>query len=137
MKNLVCALAIITLSGCASVVNDKNQVIHINSSNGVELKGSVQEVSEKRFKEDGKRKKQKIYTPVAKLDGSGVILARSSTKKVVVVDNAECEKITPIKSSVDPMFFGNIIIGGLAGSSTDAATGKMWKYQERISVQCQ
>jgi uncharacterized protein YceK len=136
MKRLAFALLVIGLSGCASIVNDKNQVVHINASNGQELNGSVQEITEKRVKEGKKVKKEQTYTPVSKLNGSDVMLARSGTKKVVVVDNPECEKETPIKNSIDGMFFGNIIIGGLVGSTTDAATGKMWKYQENVVVQC-
>lgn len=136
MNKLAFALLVAALSGCASIVNDKNQVIHINASNGQELTGSVQEIKEKKTKEGRKVTKEKVYTPVSKLTGSDVILARSNTKKVVIVENPECEKETPIKSSVDGMFFGNVIIGGLAGSTTDAATGKMWKYQENVVVQC-
>lgn len=135
MKKLAFAL-VVTLSGCASVVNDKNQVIHINASNGQTLNGSVQEITVKKTKEGKKVKKEKTYTPVSKLNGSDVMLARSGSQKVVIVDNPECEKETPIKNSVDGMFFGNILIGGLLGSTTDATTGKMWKYEENVVVQC-
>lgn len=136
MKRLAIAILAVGISGCASIVNDKNQVVHINASNGQVLNGSVQEITQKKTKEGKKIKKENIYTPVSKLDGSDVMLARSGTQKVVIVDNPECEKETPIKNSVDGMFFGNIVIGGLAGSTTDAATGKMWKYQENVVVQC-
>jgi uncharacterized protein YceK len=136
MKKLAFVFLVTTLSGCASIVNDKNQVIHVNASNGQELSGSVHEITEKKTRDGRKVKKEKVYTPVSKLSGSDVILARSSAKKVVMVDNPECEKETPIKSSIDGMFFGNILIGGLLGSTTDATTGKMWKYEEKVVVQC-
>ena len=63
-------------------------------------------------------------------------MERASADKVVIVDNPECQKETSLKSSVAPIFFGNILIGGLLGSTTDAATQKMWKYEENVVIDC-
>lgn len=38
------------------------------------------------------------------------------------------ELVLNVTSIVSPWFFGNIITGGLIGSTTDAASGGMWEY---------
>jgi flagellin-like hook-associated protein FlgL len=137
MKKIAVTLAILAMTGCATVVNDKNQTIQITASNGQPLSGELQEVKSTTVKKDGKRVKGPLeYTTVSKLDGTPVVVARSNAKKVVTVDTEGCQKETPVKSSVSMAFFGNIIIGGLLGSTTDSATGKMWEYQETVVVPC-
>lgn len=138
MKKIVCVLALIALSGCASIVNDKNQKVQISASNGQELKGTIQDIETKTVKVDGKRQKKTAQTVSGSFTGkpADVMVERSSVKKVVVVENEECQKETPLNSNVSPMFFGNILIGGLIGSTIDASTQKMWQYQEKVVVQC-
>lgn len=125
------------LSGCASIVNDKNQTVTVVASNGKELKGTIQNVTTKVTHEDGKNKKTHETTIVSNFDSANsVVIARSNTDKVVVVDEPTCQKETPIKKSVSPWFFGNAILGGLLGSTTDAASEKMWQYEEKVIVPC-
>jgi hypothetical protein len=119
MKVLVGAVALVTLtmfSGCASIVNDKNQKINVSASNGQIINGTVDGVP---------------------FTGPGVVeVARANVDKTVVINNPECANSAPLNKSVDPMFFGNILIGGLLGSTTDASTEKMWKYQDKVVVSC-
>ena len=119
MKVCLCVatlVAVTMFSGCASIVNDKNQKINVSASNGQQIKGSIDGVP---------------------FNGPGVVqVARANVDKTVVVDNPECAKSTQLNKSVDPMFFGNILIGGLLGSTTDAHTEKMWKYQNKVVVSC-
>ncbi len=119
MKVRLGAVALVTLtvfSGCASIVNDKNQKINVSASNGQQINGTIDGVA---FK------------------GPGVVeVARANVDKTVVVDNPECAKSMPLKKTVDPMFFGNFLIGGLLGSTTDASTEKMWKYQDEVVISC-
>lgn len=138
MKKLACVLAVVALSGCASIANDKTQQIKIVASNGQQIQGSMQEDTVTTKKQDGKHVKVHNKTVEATFSGStnAVSLERSGKDKVVVVENPECTKETPVKRSVSPMFFGNVLIGGLLGSTTDASTGKMWQYQEDIIVNC-
>lgn len=128
MKKITFALTLVALSGCASVVNDKNQKIQISASNGQEIKGTIQDIKTTKVKVDGKYKKQTHQEISSSFNGkpADIILERSDQRKVVVVDNPECQKETPLKNSVSPIFFGNILIGGLLGSTTDVATQKMW-----------
>lgn len=119
MRIRLSAVALVTLamlSGCASIVNEKNQKINVSASNGQQIKGSIDGVP---FK------------------GPGVVeVARANVDKTVVIDNEECAKSMPLNKSVDPMFFGNVLIGGLLGSTTDASTQKMWKYQDKVVISC-
>ena len=139
MKKMVIALTLIAMSGCASIVNDKNQKVIISASNGQAIKGTVQDVTTSTVKVDGKTQKKTDQVVSASFEGkpADILLERSNAKKVAVVENAECEKQTPIKNSVSPMFFGNILIGGLIGSTIDSATGKMWQYEDKVVIKCQ
>jgi outer membrane murein-binding lipoprotein Lpp len=138
MIKLISLLSLIAISGCASVINDKNQKIQIIASNGQEIKGTVERDTIVSTKVDGKVKKSHVKAAESSFSGTtnAVMLERSNVIKTVVVENPECEKETAIKNSVSPAFFGNILIGGLLGSSTDAGSGKMWQYQEKVVVTC-
>lgn len=138
MKKICVALAIISLTGCASIVNDKNQKVTISASNGQEIKGTIQDVTTAQVKNNGKIEKQVNQAVSGSFAGkpADVMIERSNVNKVIVVENTECEKETPLKHSVSPMFFGNILIGGLLGSTTDASTQKMWQYDEKVTVNC-
>ena len=63
-------------------------------------------------------------------------LILSNKDKIVSVTTDKCTKQYVIKKSVDYMFYGNIIFGGLLGSSTDYSTDKMWKYDDTIIIPC-
>ncbi|MDR1499267.1 MAG: hypothetical protein LBS34_03190 [Rickettsiales bacterium] len=55
---------------------------------------------------------------------------------VINVEESECVKQSTaiMDKNVDPLFWGNIITGGIYGSATDAITGKMWTYDDTIIV---
>jgi hypothetical protein len=110
-------IASVTLmTGCASIVNDQAQTINVSASNGKEIKGTV----------DG----AEFTTP-------GVVsVKRQNSPKIVAVSTAGCDKETVVPNTVDPWFFGNILIGGLLGSTTDYSTEKMWKYSDNVVVSC-
>ena len=52
---------------------------------------------------------------------------RTKAAKVFNVETEGCAKQTTLESKVDIKFFGNIITGGLLGSTTDYSTEKMWQ----------
>jgi hypothetical protein len=61
---------------------------------------------------------------------TSIVLERSEYGSANVVfkkDGYEDQRAT-IVTSVNNWFWGNILFGGLIGSSTDAATGAMWKF---------
>ena len=115
MKIRTVAFAVgITLltSGCATLLGGKTQSINISADKKTEI-----EI-------DGRK-----YSTPAK-----IMVERSSEDKVVTV--AGCDKNVTIKSGVRPLFFGNIIFGGVLGSTTDATNDAMWEYDDNITVEC-
>ena len=113
---LTSLFAVVALSGCASILNDKTQAINVSASNGKEINGTI----------DGAMFK----TPTI------VNVTRENKNKLVLVTTDGCAKETSVEKSVDPKFFINIISGGAFGSTTDYSTEKMWRYSENVVVSC-
>lgn len=116
MKTTSLAIAILMLSGCASVMTHDQQSINVTASNNQPIDVTVDDKT--------------TSAPGA------VVILRDGKDKVVRTSADGCDSATPIKKSVTPVFFGNIVIGGLLGSTTDASTGKMWDYQDSVVVNC-
>lgn len=117
MKQLLIAASVLALlSGCSSIINDKNQQVNIATSNGASIQGTV---SGTPFKAPGV-----------------VALPRENASKVFVTDNPNCVKETVAEKTVDPIFFINLLAGGPIGSSIDYGTEKMWKYADNITITC-
>ncbi|AXI02102.1 adenosine deaminase [Aquirhabdus parva] len=109
-------VSIALVSGCASIINSKTQKVNITTSNGSKIVANV----------DGKT----VQAP-------GIVgLDRSRVEKIITTSDANCAPQTIAPSSVDPIFFGNILIGGLLGSTTDYSTEKMWKYDNTLIISC-
>jgi protein involved in sex pheromone biosynthesis len=108
--------AVMMMSGCATVFNDKSQTVNVKSSNGQTVKGVVDGVP--------------FQTPGA------VAVLRTKNAKVFNVEAEGCAKQTTLESKVDVKFFGNILLGGLFGSTTDYSTDKMWKYEDNVTISC-
>jgi len=116
MKTKIAILTIwiiLFTNGCSTLIGGKTQTINITSK------------EKKEVEIDGRK-----YTTPAQ-----VIVRRSSDDKLIRVQN--CDKNVTIKSSVRPLFFGNIIFGGVIGSTTDATNDAMWEYDDKINVDCQ
>jgi hypothetical protein len=119
MKKLALSatLAAVTLmSGCASIFNDKTQTINVTASNAATIKGTV----------DG----MPFTTPGA------VNVFRQKNAKIFITEAEGCNPQTVADSNVDVKFFGNILSGGVLGSTTDYSTEKMWKYSENVVIHC-
>ncbi|MCG7551075.1 adenosine deaminase [Pseudoalteromonas sp. Of7M-16] len=110
------ALSIATLSGCASIMTHEEQTIDITTSNHKAVEVTVEG--------------NKVTTP------GTVVVLRDGKSKVINTTDSSCEQQTEVKKSVTPVFFGNIIIGGLLGSTTDSVTGKMWDYDDSVEIKC-
>ena len=117
MKKLLTATAMLALlSGCASILNEKTQQVNVSTSNGQQVSGTV----------NG----QSFTAP-------GVVaLIRENKNKVFVTNTDNCKSETAVEKTVDPIFFINLFVGGLVGSSTDFASEKMWKYSENVTLNC-
>lgn len=111
------ALGVVSLSSCATILSGKTQQINVTSSgkSGVE------------FKLDGKTEK----TPAT------VTVERENKDKVVEVLDKECsQKQLVLQKKINPVFFANILLGGVIGSTTDYATNSMWEYDNNVQIQC-
>ncbi len=105
------------LSGCASILNDNDQAINVNTSTGKSISGTV----------NG----QPFNAP-------GIVyVARENKNKVFATNEPGCAKETVADKSVDGVFFVNILSGGPLGSTTDYGTERMWKYADTVTISCQ
>mgnify|MGYP003432182605 CR=1 FL=1 len=113
MKNRIWGIASIVylslfLSGCASIVNGTSQLVSINSN----VKGADVIVN---------------GMTVGTTPYNGPIKRAQSTTVTLQKDGYESKTIT-LNTEIESIFWGNIIIGGFLGSTTDLATGAMYKY---------
>ncbi|WP_125721295.1 adenosine deaminase [Pseudoalteromonas rubra] len=113
---LICIIILLNLFGCASIVTEEKQTIEVSTNTG-----KVVEVTA-----DGSQSN----TPGA------VQVLRDGQDKVIRTTATGCAAETPVEKTVTPAFYGNILIGGLLGSTTDASTGKMWDYADSVEIQC-
>jgi hypothetical protein len=104
---LVIIIISLCLIGCATIVSGTSQVISVNSN-----------VSGATVTLDGQ--------PVGTTPFSGKV-SKKANVLTVSKEGYETVNITMSKS-FNAIFFGNIIIGGLLGSTTDLATGAMYEY---------
>ena len=112
---LITVSSLVLLTNCATILKDKNQIVNFNTSNG----------------ENGKIR---IKGAVHKIPGQ-VSVERNKENLRVFAASDNCTPLT-VESTVEPVFFVNIISGGTFGSTTDFASGHMWKYQDTVTVNC-
>jgi len=118
MKKLLLAgltTAALSLTGCATILNDTTHKANIQTSDGQKAMLNVNGVT---------------------VEAPGVVELPRQKDGVIIksVDN-RCND-TNANSKVDTKFFINILSGGALGSTTDYASDKMWTYDDTIVVQC-
>lgn len=120
MKKIILAFALTTLTGCASIVAGNYKTVNVSTSNGQSVEASV-------FAKNGE---QNVTLPTA------VTVRRDSQDLTITVKEDACvNSTTSVNSSrVEPWFWGNLLTGGIFGSTTDSMTGDMWTYDENITV---
>lgn len=111
---LVASVAL--MSGCASITTSEEQSINVTTSNNKPAEVTVDDKT--------------VTAP------GMVVVLRDGKDKVVRTSAEGCDNATPVKKSITPIFWGNVIIGGLLGSTTDTVTGKMWDYEESVEISC-
>ncbi|HYX35010.1 MAG TPA: PEGA domain-containing protein [Oligoflexus sp.] len=101
------ALALLS-THCATIVSGKTQTMTIDSN-----------VKDADIVVDGVNVGKTPYTgPVTRAKSASVTLRKDGYASKTVTLNTE----------IEPMFWGNIIFGGVFGSTTDNSTGAMYKY---------
>ena len=100
-------VAAVASAGCASIVKGKNQTITVTSNvDGAEVLL------------DGQRLGTTPFTGLA-----------PKNKQMLVVQKAGYQTANvSLSKTLEPIFWGNIIIGGTLGSITDFATGAAYQY---------
>lgn len=98
----------ISLSSCASIIDGTTQEVSFNS-----------EPQDVEVTIDGKVIGK---TPVA------IQLDKKSGRTVEFYLEGYKRQTRSLETTINPWFFGNIITGGLIGSSTDATSGAMYEY---------
>lgn len=120
-KNLLITSAIlasILFTGCATILGGGNsQTISLNSSKA--MKGTM-------TFSDGSG--QQHFTTPATLS-----VERKSKDIILTSRDGEFNK-SIVKSNINGWFFGNLISGGLVGSTTDMVGGAAWKYDEAVHL---
>ena len=104
--SLICAG--ILLASCATIVGGTSQNVSINSN----VKGAEITVN-------GLTVGNTPYTGPIKRGNSTIVTLRKN--------GYETKTIT-LSTEIESIFWGNIIIGGVLGSTTDLATGGMYRY---------
>ena len=121
MKKLILVLITASiLSGCSSIVKGSRQTINISTSTGKQAEAVITTSTGQ----------QNVVLPQA------VPVKTSSTDITVNIKETRCNNAstTIVQSRLHPWFWGNVIIGGLLGSTTDSVTGSMWAYDESVIV---
>lgn len=111
---MVCVLGF--LGGCATILSGDTQKINVTT-----------EASKKyNIKIDG----QKYAVP------SIIELRRENKDKILTVEECPDQQVL-LHKEINPVFFVNILSGGVFGSTTDYASDSMWKYQpENVNIKC-
>ena len=118
-KLFIFFIAILSLTGCASMTTGTNQSISVNTE---PEKGAVCELN---------NDKGSWY--VSSTPGS-VVVHRSYSDLNIVGRKGNKAGNTSIKSTTKGMTFGNIIFGGIIGAAADMSTGSAYDYPTNISV---
>lgn len=112
--SILCIMGL--LGGCATILSGKTQSINVTTDAGKKYTASI----------NG----QKYTVP------SVIELTRANKDKILTLDECPDQK-TLLHKEINPVFFVNILSGGVFGSTTDYASDSMWKYQpENVNVKC-
>lgn len=106
---LIASLAIGSLFGCATIIRGPTQTITINSN---------------------------VSGAIAFINGESIgplpVVYRATKRREGLTLQVEAPGHIPIQrkisSKLDVIFFGNFILGGFIGSTTDLVSGAMWEY---------
>ncbi|MDR3163259.1 MAG: hypothetical protein LBT81_05330 [Helicobacteraceae bacterium] len=107
-------------SGCATLVGGGEQSVTLQTADGKQAEATVMSGSGSQI----------VTLPAT------IIVKRANVPLSVNVKETGTTSGGSYSQSpkVNPWFFGNIITGGLIGSTTDAVTGSMWIYDDSVVV---
>lgn len=114
---IVCMVCVVGfLSGCATILSGNTQKINVTTETGKKYTALI----------NG----QKYTVP------SVIELTRENKDKVLALEECPDQQVL-LHKEINPVFFVNILSGGVLGSTTDYASSSMWKYEpENVNVKC-
>lgn len=107
-NTLVLPFALIAMAGCASIVSGRNQEVSFTSN----PEGATVTVNGKILG------RTPLTVNLQKEKGQSLVFSKDSYKTLSM----------QLETSIDGWFWGNIVLGGLIGSTTDGVTGAVYKY---------
>lgn len=106
------------LGGCATILSGDSQKIDVKTSSGKKVPVKV----------NG----QQYEVP------SIIEIKREKEDKLIRVEDKKCqEQQVLLPKKINPVFFVNILSGGVFGSTTDYASGSMWEYDDKVIINCE
>lgn len=113
---------LVLLSGCASVLNDSKQAIHVQTLCGG---ASVQSTCEA----ENAKGRQSFVTP-------RMIWVERDTHglRISCKDARFRPHVTWVPAGPDVVMAGNVLLGGLVGASVDVASGRGMGYPSQINI---
>ncbi len=121
MKNkLILPLVLLSMTGCATIIEGTTQNVNFSTINGESVKATI-------TSDNGTVHATLPESRSFKKSYNDISVTVKETKCIVPTT-------TVSKPKLNPWFFGNIITGGVVGSTTDAISGAMWEYDENVMV---
>ncbi len=123
-KAIILGLAVLTLNGCATVMEGNDQSIVISTVKCEEHGDPICTASNK---DNAVMVRAPGTIPVEKGKSDLIVTCRSDDGLARGTFNAS--------STYEAMNLGNILLGGFIGLGVDAATGAMWEFPSGIIVE--
>jgi hypothetical protein len=109
MKKLAfISCVVLTVTGCSTIMNGKTQSISVDSN----VKGAEVMINQ-------------VVVGQTPFVGQA---PRGAAPQITVRKEGYESKTVVAETAFEPVFWGNIIFGGVFGSTTDNSTGAMYKY---------
>lgn len=121
MNKIVLSLTgIMLLSGCSTIIEGSTQTVNISTGMDKQIHAVI----------TSSGGTMPVILPQA------LAVNKSSNDLVINIKDGNCvlPSTTIVKSHLNPWFWGNIIFGGVIGSTTDSASGAAWEYDNNILV---
>lgn len=121
MNKIVLSLTgIMLLSGCSTIIEGSTQTVNISTGMDKQIHAVI----------TSSGGTMPVILPQA------LAVNKSSNDIVINIKDGNCvlPSTTIVKSHLNPWFWGNIIFGGVIGSTTDSASGAAWEYDNNILV---
>lgn len=126
MKHVLApALAILLLSGCASITNGKMQPVSVNAVNK-----AGEDVEDAKCSLLNDKGTWYVTTP-----GSVMIQKSYGDMTITCKKKGTNNGVASVKSGANGGVFGNIVAGGLIGYAVDASNGAGFDYPTNITVE--